>query len=55
MIYFCYGIHHSAEGALARSSPETEMSKCSRNSEASPEKEAFLSNHIDDKEDDEDL
>ncbi|XP_040036384.2 high affinity cationic amino acid transporter 1 isoform X2 [Gasterosteus aculeatus] len=55
VIYFCYGIHHSAEGALARSSPETEMSKCSRNSEASPEKEAFLSNHIDDKEDDEDL
>uniref|UniRef100_G3QBH9 Solute carrier family 7 member 1a n=1 Tax=Gasterosteus aculeatus aculeatus TaxID=481459 RepID=G3QBH9_GASAC len=42
VIYFCYGIHHSAEGALARSSPETEMSKCSRNSEASPEKEAFL-------------
>nr|XP_033498185.1 high affinity cationic amino acid transporter 1 isoform X2 [Epinephelus lanceolatus] len=50
VIYFCYGIHHSAEAALARSSPETEMDsfKHDHNSEAmSPEKEAFLHNGID--------
>ncbi|KAM8897499.1 high affinity cationic amino acid transporter 1 isoform 1-T2 [Spinachia spinachia] len=55
MIYFCYGIHHSAEAALARSSPKAEMNKCNRDSGASPEKEAFLCNGIDDKEDDDDL
>ncbi|KAM6911768.1 high affinity cationic amino acid transporter 1 [Lycodopsis pacificus] len=53
VIYFCYGIHHSTEAALARSSPETEMSERNHNSEASPEKEAFL--HNDAKEDDDDL
>ncbi|KAL6098653.1 slc7a1 [Pungitius sinensis] len=55
VIYFCYGIHHSAEAALARRSSETEMNKFSRNSEASREKEAFLPNGLDVKEDDEDL
>lgn len=55
VIYFCYGIHHSAEAALARSSPETEMNgfKCENDSEArSPEKEAFLHNGIDAREED---
>ncbi|XP_069002459.1 high affinity cationic amino acid transporter 1 [Embiotoca jacksoni] len=54
-IYFCYGIHHSAEGALARSSPDTEMNgfKRDRDSEAmSLEKEAFLHNGIDAMEED---
>ncbi|XP_054481268.1 high affinity cationic amino acid transporter 1 isoform X1 [Anoplopoma fimbria] len=55
VIYFGYGIHHSAEAALARSSPDTEMNKCRHNSDASPEKEAFLHNGMDDKEDDDDL
>ncbi|KAK9536601.1 hypothetical protein VZT92_006370 [Zoarces viviparus] len=55
VIYFCYGIHHSTEAALARSSPETEMSERNRTSEASPEKEAFLLNDVDAKEDDDDL
>ncbi|XP_075958078.1 high affinity cationic amino acid transporter 1 [Anarhichas minor] len=55
VIYFCYGIHHSTEAALARSSPETEMSERNRNSEASLEKEAFLHNGVDAKEDDDDL
>lgn len=47
VIYFCYGIHHSAEAALARSSPKREMIRFmpshSQEDEAmSPEKEAFL-------------
>ncbi|XP_044077804.1 high affinity cationic amino acid transporter 1 isoform X2 [Siniperca chuatsi] len=45
VIYFCYGIHHSAEAAMARSTPDTEMNgfKHDHNSAAmSPEKEAFL-------------
>ncbi|XP_023277347.1 high affinity cationic amino acid transporter 1-like isoform X1 [Seriola lalandi dorsalis] len=49
VIYFCYGIHHSAEAATARSSPDTEMIgfKHSRESEDMPqEKEAFLHNGI---------
>ncbi|XP_019941475.2 high affinity cationic amino acid transporter 1 isoform X1 [Paralichthys olivaceus] len=49
VIYFCYGIHHSAEAAMARSSPDTEMtiSKHSHDSETvSQEKEAFLHNGI---------
>ncbi|XP_042354508.1 high affinity cationic amino acid transporter 1 isoform X2 [Plectropomus leopardus] len=55
VIYFCYGIHHSAEAALARSSPDTEMDsfKGDHNSEAmSPEKEAFLHNDIDARDED---
>ncbi|XP_029957213.1 high affinity cationic amino acid transporter 1 isoform X1 [Salarias fasciatus] len=55
VIYFCYGIHHSNEAAVARSSPDTEMNgfKLDRQSEAmSPEKEAFLHNGIDDREED---
>ncbi|XP_074467237.1 high affinity cationic amino acid transporter 1 isoform X3 [Sebastes fasciatus] len=51
VIYFCYGIHNSAEAALARSTPETEMTY-KRESEESPEKEAFLHNGIDLLEDD---
>ncbi|XP_071317517.1 high affinity cationic amino acid transporter 1 isoform X2 [Trachinotus anak] len=49
VIYFCYGIHHSAEATTARSSPDTEMIgfKHNHESEASPrEKEAFLHNGI---------
>ena len=55
VIYFGYGIHHSAEGRLARSrsSPEmdTEMDgfkpSHGHNGEAmSPEKEAFLHNGV---------
>ncbi|KAF7643266.1 hypothetical protein LDENG_00242540 [Lucifuga dentata] len=47
VIYFCYGIHHSIEATLRRSSPDTEMNsfKPSHNHEAeamSLEKEAFL-------------
>ncbi|XP_070773020.1 high affinity cationic amino acid transporter 1 [Enoplosus armatus] len=54
VIYFGYGIHHSAEAALARSSPDTEMNGFKRDSEAmSPEKEAFL--HYGREEDDGDL
>ncbi|CAN9501365.1 unnamed protein product [Ophioblennius macclurei] len=55
VIYFCYGIHHSNEAAMARSSPDTEMNgfKLVHQSEApSPEKEAFLHDGIDDREDD---
>uniref|UniRef100_A0A3B4TDA3 Solute carrier family 7 member 1 n=1 Tax=Seriola dumerili TaxID=41447 RepID=A0A3B4TDA3_SERDU len=55
VIYFCYGIHHSAEAATARSSPDTEMIgfKHSRESEdMPPEKEAFLHNGISAREED---
>ncbi|XP_068456982.1 high affinity cationic amino acid transporter 1 isoform X1 [Clinocottus analis] len=55
VIYFGYGYHHSAEAAEARSSSLTEMDKCNRDSQASPEKEAFLHNGRDAKEDDDDL
>ncbi|XP_075343687.1 high affinity cationic amino acid transporter 1 isoform X2 [Odontesthes bonariensis] len=59
VIYFCYGIHHSAEAATARSSVETEMNgfKLDRKLEAmSTEKEAFLRNGVDASEEhDEDL
>ncbi|KAK0154444.1 High affinity cationic amino acid transporter 1 [Merluccius polli] len=54
-IYFCYGIHHSAEAAAARSSPETEMRgvkpcrELNGGGAMSPEKEAFL--HDDNDED----
>lgn len=55
VIYFGYGIHHSAEAAMARSSPETEMTGFKRDQESeamSPEKEAFLHYAIDDREED---
>ncbi|XP_071380184.1 high affinity cationic amino acid transporter 1 [Centroberyx affinis] len=57
VIYFCYGIHHSTEAALARSSPDTEMNgfKPSHNHDGeamSPEKEAFLHNGLEAREDD---
>ncbi|KAK5858523.1 hypothetical protein PBY51_002656 [Eleginops maclovinus] len=59
VIYFCYGIHHSVEGALSRSSPGTEMNGFKDNNDSqarSHEKEAFLHNGIDgDEEDDGDL
>ncbi|XP_062340977.1 high affinity cationic amino acid transporter 1 isoform X1 [Osmerus eperlanus] len=47
VIYFGYGIHHSAEAALARSSPDTELngykpSHACNDESLSPEKEAFL-------------
>uniref|UniRef100_A0A8C9Z7X7 Solute carrier family 7 member 1 n=1 Tax=Sander lucioperca TaxID=283035 RepID=A0A8C9Z7X7_SANLU len=58
VIYFGYGIHHSVEGARHRS-PDTEMNgfKCDHDSGAmSIEKEAFLRNGINAREeDDEDL
>ncbi|KAM9499451.1 high affinity cationic amino acid transporter 1-like isoform 1-T2 [Salvelinus alpinus] len=53
VIYFGYGIHHSAEAALASSSPESDVelndyiSSHSHNMEpVSPEKEAFLHNGL---------
>uniref|UniRef100_A0A3B4Z976 High affinity cationic amino acid transporter 1-like n=1 Tax=Stegastes partitus TaxID=144197 RepID=A0A3B4Z976_9TELE len=49
VIYFCYGIHHSTEAAVARSSPDTEMNGFKHDQELepmSPEKEAFLHNGI---------
>ncbi|KAM9788486.1 high affinity cationic amino acid transporter 1 [Neosynchiropus ocellatus] len=55
VIYFCYGIHHSVEATLARSSPGTEMSdfKNDRDSEdRMPEKESFLHHGLDAREDD---
>lgn len=55
VIYFCYGIHHSAEAATARSSPDTEMNGFKRDHDSevmSPEKEAFLHNGIEAREDD---
>uniref|UniRef100_A0A8D3CWM1 Solute carrier family 7 member 1a n=1 Tax=Scophthalmus maximus TaxID=52904 RepID=A0A8D3CWM1_SCOMX len=58
VIYFGYGIHHSAEAATARSSPDTEMVDFKHNHEseaASPEKEAFLHNGILEELDDDDL
>lgn len=53
VIYFGYGIHHSAEAAMARSSPETEMTGFKRDQESEPpEKEAFLHYVIEAREDD---
>ncbi|XP_014053866.1 cationic amino acid transporter 2 [Salmo salar] len=53
VIYFGYGIHHSAEAALARSSLESDVelngyiASHSHNMEPmSPEKEAFLHNGL---------
>lgn len=58
VIYFCYGIHHSAEAATARSSPDTEMNSFKRDRDSvamSPEKEAFLFNDgIEPRDDDDD-
>lgn len=47
VIYFGYGIHHSVEAALSRSSPEMEMngfksSHAHNGGAMSTEKEAFL-------------
>ncbi|KAM6984212.1 high affinity cationic amino acid transporter 1 isoform 2-T4 [Tautogolabrus adspersus] len=52
VIYFCYGIHHSAEGSIARSSPETEMEGDHDSEARSTEKEAFLHYGIDAREED---
>lgn len=55
VIYFTYGIHHSAEASLARSSPDTEMNGFKHDQELetmSPEKEAFLHYAINAKEED---
>ncbi|TMS14620.1 High affinity cationic amino acid transporter 1 [Larimichthys crocea] len=55
VIYFGYGIHHSAEAAAARSSPDTVMNGFKRDHELedmSPEKEAFLPYDIDAREED---
>ncbi|XP_077401988.1 high affinity cationic amino acid transporter 1 isoform X2 [Vanacampus margaritifer] len=56
LIYFCYGIHHSAEAAAgggARASPDTEMNGFNRDSvSTTPEKEAFLHNGIEVRDDD---
>uniref|UniRef100_A0AAX7VS78 Cationic amino acid transporter C-terminal domain-containing protein n=1 Tax=Astatotilapia calliptera TaxID=8154 RepID=A0AAX7VS78_ASTCA len=47
-IYFSYGIRHSTLSAAAHSTPDTEMMGLGLNHKsASPEKEAFLSNGID--------
>ncbi|XP_054611293.1 high affinity cationic amino acid transporter 1 isoform X2 [Dunckerocampus dactyliophorus] len=56
-IYFCYGIHHSAEATTARSTPDMEMDgfKRGHSSESmTPEKEAFLHNGIEVRDDDDD-
>lgn len=53
MIYFGYGVHHSAQAAVAHSS-ETEMTGFShkdKSEDMSPEKEAFLHYTIDDRDD----
>nr|XP_057942745.1 high affinity cationic amino acid transporter 1 [Doryrhamphus excisus]XP_057942746.1 high affinity cationic amino acid transporter 1 [Doryrhamphus excisus] len=56
-IYFCYGIHHSAEATTARSTPDMEMDSFKRNHSSesmTPEKEAFLHNGIEVRDDDDD-
>uniref|UniRef100_A0A7N8X0T7 Solute carrier family 7 member 1a n=1 Tax=Mastacembelus armatus TaxID=205130 RepID=A0A7N8X0T7_9TELE len=55
VIYFCYGIHHSTEAAMIHSCADTEMNdfKHDHESEAmSTEKEAFLRNGTDIREED---
>uniref|UniRef100_A0AAQ5YI65 Cationic amino acid transporter C-terminal domain-containing protein n=1 Tax=Amphiprion ocellaris TaxID=80972 RepID=A0AAQ5YI65_AMPOC len=55
VIYFCYGIHHSTEAAVARSSPDTEMNGFKPDQELepmSPEKEAFLHHGVATREED---
>lgn len=54
MIYFGYGIRHSAEAAAARRSSKTEMIDFNhedKSERVSPEKEAFLHYALDDGED----
>lgn len=54
MIYFGYGIRHSAEAAAAHASSETEMigfNHEDKSEHMSPEKEAFLHYAMDDRED----
>lgn len=56
VIYFCYGIHHSAEAAINRSSPDAEMHRLKPDRELDTlarEKEAFLHNSTDALEEDE--
>lgn len=56
VIYFCYGLHHSAEAALNRSSPDAEMLRLKPDRELDTmarEKEAFLHNSTDALEDEE--
>uniref|UniRef100_A0A3P8Y003 Solute carrier family 7 member 1 n=2 Tax=Esox lucius TaxID=8010 RepID=A0A3P8Y003_ESOLU len=58
VIYFSYGIRHSTEAALARTSPDVELNgyKTSHNGEdMAPEKEAFLHNGLDAQGEDGDL
>ncbi|XP_022065077.2 high affinity cationic amino acid transporter 1 isoform X2 [Acanthochromis polyacanthus] len=55
VIYFCYGIHHSTEAAVARSSPDMEMNGFKPDQELepmSPVKEAFLHNGVASREED---
>ncbi|XP_061818475.1 high affinity cationic amino acid transporter 1 [Nerophis lumbriciformis] len=53
VIYFSYGIHHSVEATTARSSPDMEMDSYKRDHDSiTPEKEAFLHNDIEVREDD---
>lgn len=50
VIYFCYGLHHSAEAALNRSTPDAEMLRLKPDRELDTmarEKEAFLHNSTD--------
>ncbi|XP_055004745.1 high affinity cationic amino acid transporter 1 isoform X2 [Boleophthalmus pectinirostris] len=50
VIYFCYGIHHSAEAATNRSSPDAEMHSLKPDHELDSmtrEKQAFLHNSTD--------
>lgn len=53
MIYFGYGIHHSAEAAAADSSEKetTGFSRKDKSEDMSAEKEAFLHYAIEDRED----
>ncbi|XP_061904662.1 high affinity cationic amino acid transporter 1 isoform X1 [Entelurus aequoreus] len=53
VIYFSYGIHHSVEATTARSSPDMEMDSYKHDHDSiTPEKEAFLHNGIEVREDD---
>lgn len=50
VIYFCYGLHHSAEAAINRSSPDAEMHSLKPDRELdtmAQEKEAFLHSSTD--------
>uniref|UniRef100_A0A665XCF2 High affinity cationic amino acid transporter 1-like n=1 Tax=Echeneis naucrates TaxID=173247 RepID=A0A665XCF2_ECHNA len=55
LIYFIYGIHHSTEAAMSRSSPETEMIGYKHNHQSESmmaEKEAFLHSETNSQEED---